>query len=576
MLIRILIVALFGITCGVTASLCALGFVWLINFLSDVLLISSRSRMMSEGGTLLMLATVAAPTLGGLLVGWLWRTLPEQRPHAPPDAIQAVQTACGVMPLKSGLITALGSIISLGSGASVGQYGPLVHLGSTLGSNLGAALERLFGSAQNLRVIGVGCGSAAAIATIFNAPIAGLVFAHEVILRHYSLRTFAPVTVAAVCGYVIANIIFEQAPLFHIESANVERAEEFAAFILLGISGAGVAIVFMRAVLMMGRVAARWTGPASLKPALAGFVVGLVALGLPDILGAGKEILRFAIIENAFSPAELTVLLIAKLVLTALCIGFGFAGGVFSPALLIGILFGALVGNSAEWVWGPEHSHIALYAICGMVAVTSPVLGAPLTMILIVFELTRNYDLTIAAMVSLVFANMVSHRLFGPSLFDVQLANRGLDLSLGRDKVILDQRPIDAYISQDFTRARPEQTLAQIKAILIDAQQSEAYIVGGHKRYYGTISLQRLLALEQQGTDLSQSAESHATPEHLVLTAGTSIWTAMEQLGEFVGESIPVVRDQRSRELIGVVFEAALVKAYLDTLYSIRQEEHAN
>lgn len=572
----VILTAIFGIICGVITALAALGFVGLINTLNDLLLISARSRMMMAESIWLPVATVLVPCLGGLIVGSLWRFIPDRRPHGPSDAISSVQISNGTMPLKTGLITALGAALSLGSGASVGQYGPLVHLGSTLGSNLGAALGLVSTPLNQLRTIGLGCGSAAAIATIFNAPIAGLVFAHEVILRHYSLRTFTPVAVAAASGYVIANVIFDQPPLFRIAPVGIVRPEEFAGFIVLGIGGALVALAFMRAILWSGRLAAGWQAPQALKPAVAGLLLGLVALELPDILGAGKEVLRFAIIEHAFSSYELVLILIAKLLLTALCIGFGFAGGVFSPALLIGIVFGALMGNNAELIWGAEHSHVAVYAICGMVAVTSPVIGAPLTMILIVFELTRNYDLAIAAMVSLVFANMVSHRLFGASLFDVQLAARGLDLSLGRDKVILNHRLIADYISQDFIRIRPEQTLAEIKAILIAEQQSEAYVLDSTQHYIGTLTLHHVLALEQQGITLSDPAHAHATPEHLILSADTSIWTAMEQLGEFVGESIPVVRDSEHNELIGVVFEATLVNAYLDTMYTIRREEHAN
>jgi len=573
MLLRLVTIALFGIACGIVSALCAVGFVWLIDLLNQNLLISARSRMIAKDSAWLPIATVIVPTIGGLLVGLLWRFIPERRPHAPPDAIQAVQTGAGLIPLKSGLLTALGSVISLGSGAAVGQYGPLVHLGSTLGSSLGAMLSTATQqSLGNLRIIGIGCGSAAVIATVFNAPIAGLVFAHEVILRHFSLRTFAPVTVATVSGYLIANVLFERPPLFRIEPLSLMRAEEFLGFILIGFGGALLAVCFMRTVLLAGRLAATWQCPPVFKPAAAGLVLGLVALALPDVLGVGKEVLRFAIIENAFEPTELAVLIIAKLLLTALCIGFGFAGGVFSPALLIGILFGALVGSTAEWVWGSAHSPVALYAICGMVAVTSPVIGAPLTMILIVFELTRNYDLTITAMVSLVFANAMARHLFGPSLFDVQLARRGLDLSLGRDKVILDHRLIDPYISSSFTQVAPDWPLARVKAALLAAQHTEAYVVDNNGRYCGTLTLHRLLALEQQGLPLSAE---QARPESLVLSAGTSIWAAMEQLGDFVGESIPVVQSDTDAKLLGVVFEATLIKAYLETLYDLRREEHA-
>ena len=423
---------------------------------------------------------------------------------------------------------------------------------------------------------GVGCGAAAAIATAFNAPIAGIVFAHEVILRHYSLRAFAPITVAATIGYVVANIVFERPPLFRVEAVSVKAAPEFLGFILIGVGGAFVAVLYMRAILYAGRVArtlplADWS-----KPMLAGAALGVAAIWLPDILGIGKETLRFAVIDDAFAPEELAVLLIAKIVATALCIGFGFAGGVFSPALLIGILFGALAGAGAETLLGDLRSDIAIYAICGMVAVTSAVIGAPLTAILIVFELTRNYDLAIAAMVSVVFSNLVSYRIFGRSLFDVQLRAGGFDLASGRDKAILDLRPIDGYLSRDYTALTPDTPPAEAKSRLVEAHRHEGYVVDADGRYIGTVKLDELVAWEDGSSADSGATVAHlAKPEALIFTAGMSIWAAMEGMGDFVGESIPVLEDGENGRMLGVVFEASIVKACLDTMNDMRREENA-
>lgn len=190
------------------------------------------------------LATVAVPALGGLCVGLLWTQVKQQRPLGPPDAILSAQIMSGKLPVKSSLISSVGSAVSLGCGASVGQYGPLVLMGSAIGSLLGGQ------SAKNMGVVGIGCGAAAAIATVFNAPIAGLVFAHEVILRHYSSRAFAPVTVAATVGYVMANFVFQQQPLLHINPVALQHPFEYLGFVAIGITGALLAVVFMRSVLI--------------------------------------------------------------------------------------------------------------------------------------------------------------------------------------------------------------------------------------------------------------------------------------------------------------------------------------
>ena len=561
---------------GALASLAAIGFVDLVFLLNEWLLISPRSRFMQEDARLLLIATVCVPAAGGLIVGLVHHYLiRERRPHGPPDVIRAVQGLDGRIPPRSGFLSALTSLVSLGAGASVGQYGPLAHLGATLGS----LVARLNRHTQQTATVWVGCGVAAAISTAFNAPIAGIVFAHEVILRHYSLRSFAPITVAATIGHVVANVVFERPPLFRVEAMTVGSAPEFLGFILIGVGGAFVAVLYMRAILHSGRIARRLPVADYLKPMLAGAVLGLAAIGMPDILGIGKEALRFAVIEHAFAPGELAFLVIAKILATALCIGFGFAGGVFSPALLTGILFGALAGNGAELLLGDLRSDIAIYAICGMVAVASAVIGAPLTTILIVFELTRNYDLATAAMVSVVFSNLVSYRIFGRSLFDVQLRMRGFDLSAGRDKVILERRLIERYVSRDFTALAPDLPLGEAKSRLLAARRHEGCVIDAGEVYLGSVKLAEILASEEEEKERGHAPATVvsrlAKREEPILSPKTSVWAAMERLGDFVGESIPVLEEGGGGRMLGVVSEAAIVKAYRDAMDDIRREEHA-
>ena len=569
---RIASIAVLGLVVGVITSLAAIGFVELVLLLNEWLLVSPRSRFMVDDAGLLLLATVCVPALGGLVVGVIHRAIPERRSHGPPDIIRSVQTMDGRIPARSGFLSALASVVSLGAGASVGQYGPLAHLGATLGS----LVARVSRDSRWMATVGVGCGVAAAISTAFNAPIAGIVFAHEVILRHYSLRAFAPITVAATMGYVVANVVFERPPLFRVEAISVGFAPEFLGFIVIGAAGAFVAVLYMRAILFSNRLARRLPVADYLKPMLAGAVLGLAAIGLPDILGIGKETLRFAVIDHAFAPEELAFLLVAKILATALCIGFGFAGGVFSPALLIGILFGALAGNGAELALGELRSDVAVYAICGMVAVTSAVIGAPLTTILIVFELTRNYDLATAAMVSVVFSNLVSYRVFGRSLFDVQLRMRDFDLSGGRDKAMLDLRLIEGYVTRDYTVLAPDTSVGEAKSRLLASHSHEGYVVDAGGRYVGTVKLEEIVSGEESGGIAPGTAVARlARPEALILTEKTSVWAAMERMGDFVGESIPVVEEGGDGRMLGVVFEASIVRAYLDTVNDIRREENA-
>ncbi|GGX38947.1 chloride channel protein [Saccharospirillum salsuginis] len=553
-----------GVAVGVVGAVLANLFVAGIGWLNDVLLISPRSRMMQTDSRWIVAATLVVPALGGLIVGLLHRGIAEGRAHGPAEVIAAVQTRRGRLPARPAVLSTLSSLVSLGSGASVGQYGPLVYLGGSVGS-IGARLLRTDITVDN---IAIACGVAAAISTVFNAPIAGILFAHELILRHFALRAFAPVAVASIAGYVVANAVLPQPPLFQIDPTPVLHLWEYGLFMVLGVASALVAVVYMQSIFAMGRFAGRLPLPRVLKPAVAGAVLGLTALWVPEILGIGSETLRFAFIEGAFGRGELVLVLVLKLLATAWCLGMGFSGGVFSPALVIGSLFGALFGTLIGTVTGAT-SDLVVYAVCGMVAVTAPVIGAPLTAVIIIFELTGNYELTIAALASVALANLVASLLVGRSFFDRQLRQRGLDLSGGRSKALLVSRTIDSLTRDSFVSVAADASVAQARSAMAKAEASEAYLVDASDRYQGKVTLQ---ALVEQEAD--RPAQAFKAVDDFVMDAHTTLWDAMQLLRQFVGESVPVVG--RDHTLEGTVYESNLIRAYLDIMSEMRREEYAN
>jgi CIC family chloride channel protein len=568
---RAVFVGVFGLVVGGLASLAATGFVWVVDQLNDAFWVSPRSRMMAGDWRWLPILTVAVPAVGGLLVGLIKKFLvPGGRAHGPPDVIEAAQTGHGVVRVRDGAPAALAGLASLGASASVGQYGPLVHLGATLGSLLGRFSPYPGGK---VGTIGIGCGVASAIATAFNAPIAGMLFAHEVVLRHYSLRAFAPVTVASTIGFVLATFVFEQRPLFRIEGSPQVLPVEFSGFVAIGLLGAIVAIVFMRSIEGAGWLAARSRLPVLLRPAVGGALMGVLALWTPEVIGIGKETLRFATIPDAFDAPELGVLLVAKIVATALCLGFGFVGGSFSPALVIGALFGALMGQVAALTIPGAADSLGVYTICGIAAVTSPVIGGPVTTILIVFELTRNYELTTAAMVSVVFANLVCYRFYGRSMFDVALRKRGSDLSLGRDQLVLSRTPIRPYIAGEYVIARKGELAATIRERLVEAEASEAQVVDSEGRYLATITLNEVLT--SLAGDGDRPVDEIAHWDLAVLHADMSVREALHRAEGDESGILPVLESADSDRLYGALPQSTLVRAYRETIDAIRREENA-
>ncbi|MCK5921051.1 MAG: chloride channel protein, partial [Methylococcales bacterium] len=325
---RVIRVLLVGLVIGISASLCALGMVWLINAGSQWIVETKNSYP----GVAASLMTIAIPMIGGLIVGHMVQHMTDKRPQSPADVILAAQSnlTLASLKLKDGLLNFGASIISLACGASLGQYGPIVNMGATLSANLHKIVR------TDLTIL-IGCGVAAAISSAFNAPIAGVIFAHEVILRHYSLRAFAPITISASVGFYISKFVFNFEPLFEIQSVQIFFLGEFAGFTVIGVLAGMLAVLFLHSILYAQLLSNKIPLAQKYKPMIAGLAIGLMALQIPEILGVGENVLRLTLQSPQQSIFSIALLLVAKFAASAICLGFGFAGGVFSPALLIGV-----------------------------------------------------------------------------------------------------------------------------------------------------------------------------------------------------------------------------------------------
>ena len=557
-------ISLAGLIVGLIAAFATAGFVELVLYLNDRLFISASSRAGMEAGELALI-TIAVLTIGGLIVGLILRFGVTQKvPLGPADTIYAVQLHERLPSFRSGLSSTVAALLSLSCGASVGQYGPLVYLGTLVGQ----ISNRLPLGLPEIRNITIACGVAASISTAFNAPLAALIFTHEVILRHYSLRMFTAVTVASACGYVVANVFFEHPAMFLVGIESQFRAIEFPLFALEGLACGALAVVYLKTLNFNIDLSRRIRIPAPVKPMLAGFVVALVAIQVPEVLGAGQEVLRNTIPGYSYGAGALLLILVTKLLVTTVCIGFGFGGGVISPTLLIGALFGALFALLIPDALLQSYSGISVYAICGMVAVMSPVIGAPMTALLLVFELTRNYEVTIAAMVAVVFANLFASIWYGRSLYDQQLAARGIDLSMGREQAYLQHQSISEYVTDCLPVVLDDASAGEVNAQMAARQTASVVVVDQAQRFRGILLQQQLQDLNEQ--DGIAAIEFQSLPR---FNTDTSVWQAMQVMRSYMGEAIAVV-DGATGRYLGAVPEAVVIDAYLDASEKIRREEH--
>jgi len=428
-----LLIWFFALIIGLGVAYAATGFRLLIGSVQLLWLGTASENVYSAAADLPWFIILLAPATGGLIVGLVLKYyLTGHRVHGVGDVIEARAIRdCKIDP-KTGLWSALLSAISLGSGASAGREGPVVHLGATIAS----MLEERFNLPHHTRRTLLAAGVGAAVSASFNAPIAGVLFAHEVILAHFAQRAFIPIVISSVSATLVARHHFGNFAAFTLPEYQITSYWEFPAFALLGLTCAAVAICFQFAIILAERTAWSVDLPIWSRPVIGGVIIGALAIFYPQILGVGYDATDMAL-KLQFGLYLLIALIIVKAIATAITLASRFGGGIFSPSLYLGAMTGAAFGMIAAEQFPEIASSQGLYALLGMGAVASAVLGAPISTTLIVFELTGGYEMTIALLLTVSIANGVAFAFNGQSFFHWQLATRGLFLSEGPHKEVM-------------------------------------------------------------------------------------------------------------------------------------------
>ncbi|MCX3062634.1 chloride channel protein [Streptomyces beihaiensis] len=365
------------------------------------------------------------PIIGGLLYGPLVnRFAKEARGHGVPEVMLAVAQKGSRISPKVAVVKTIASALTIGSGGSVGREGPIVQIGAALGSTLG----RLVKLTEDRMKLVVACGAAGGIAATFNAPLAGVFFAMELILGTFSAEAFGATVLASVTASVIGRAKFGNAAFLTLPDFHVDHLVQYALFALLGVLAGALGVGFMR-VLYAIEDLCDWAyrGPEWLRPAAGGLLLGLVLLALPEMYGVGYPVLQNAT-EGKYAIGFLLLLVVGKMIATSLTIGIGGSGGVFAPGLFIGACFGAAFGAVVHDVMPGSGGAVGAYALVGMGAVFSGSARAPITAVVILFELTGEYSIILPMMLAIVLATVVSKLMTGDTIYTLKLRRRGIDL----------------------------------------------------------------------------------------------------------------------------------------------------
>jgi len=369
---------------------------------------------------------VLAPVVAGLLYGPLVHFFArEARGHGVPEVMYAVARQGGrIRPQVAG-VKALASALCIGGGGSVGREGPIVQIGSALGSTIGRVLH----ASEGRMKVFVACGAAGGIAATFNAPLAGVFFALELILMDFTSQAFGMVVVSAVVASTIGRAAFGDVPFLALPPFSVHHIGEYVLFALLGLLAGAAGVLFSKVLYLVEDACdAVWRGPEWARPAVGGVVLGLVLLLLPEMYGVGYPVIGNAV-GGKYLIGFLLLLVIGKIFATSLTIGIGGSGGVFAPSLFVGAMLGSAFGIAAQAVVPSIAGPIGVYGLIGMGAVFAGAARAPITAVIIMFELTGEYSIILPLMAAIVLAAGISHWLTPDTIYTLKLRRRGIDIT---------------------------------------------------------------------------------------------------------------------------------------------------
>ena len=504
---------------------------------------------------------VLAPVVGGLIYGPLVsRFAPEARGHGVPEVMFAVNRQGGRMRPQVPVVKSLASAMCIGSGGSVGREGPIVQIGSALGSVTGQLMRV---SESQLRLL-VACGAAGGISATFNAPIAGVFFALELILRNFETRSFGLVVLSSVTADAIGRAVFGSHPFLSLPTFTFSSPLELLLYAGLGVLATGVGLGFIRVLYSGEDIADRlWKGPEWLRPAVGGVLLGLLLLAVPEMYGVGYPVLQNAV-SGHYVILVLLGLLVAKVLATSTTMWIGGSGGVFAPSLFMGAMLGSAYGALAHDLMPHLAASAGAYGLVGMGAVFAACARAPITAVLIIFELTGDYQIILPLMFAIVVATTLSNALTRDTIYTLKLRRRGIDIDAPQATLMAQIAVTDAMGKPPRALA-PELPLPDVLA-RFTAEHTALPVIDSTGVLLGVVAavdIEQALAHPQNGLDAH--ALLHKTPE---LRANQTLEDAIRALAATDDEGLPVL-DTNGKIVIGWLTHRQLLHAY-----QARLDEH--
>ncbi len=503
---------------------------------------------------------IVMPAAGGLVVGLVVHFFArEAKGHGVPEVMQAIALRAGVIRKRVAAAKIFASAVTIGSGGSVGREGPMVQIGASIGSSVGQIFKV---PTIHMKTM-IGCGAAAGIAATFNAPIAGVLFALEVIVGDWGMTSFSPVVLSSVTATTISRYYFGDFPAFIIPEYNVVSLWEFCMYPFLGIISGLVALSFTKTLYAFedGADAVRMV-PEWFKPAIGGAMLGVVIIFFPAAFGVGYGPMNLSLTNN-MSFWVLFSLIWIKILASAITLGSGGSGGIFAPSLFIGAMAGGAFGSLVHGVFPAITATPGAYALVAMGGVVAGTTYAPITAILIIFEMTGTYSIILPLMLTCITATVLNSTLSRGSIYTIKLLRRGIDIEGGRERHILRQMLVKEVMTPAVITVPESASLERILWIFKTENAPYLHVVDDKDALAGIISFRDIRPVLYE-EDLLQLviAKDLATTDLATVTMNDTLQDALNKLTSRGVSQLPVLESQETRKLSGTLTEHALNTAY--------------
>lgn len=558
---------IIAVLIGVLAGLGNWLFRYLIGFFQELFYGNDSEFILSTLHNTPFYKIILIPAIGGLIVGVTGMLFKFAKGHGVPDVMKAIALNRSISPMVA-VIKTFSSAVTLGSGGSAGREGPIVQIGAAIGSGVG----QLFKFSSSRMRAAIACGGAGGLAATFNAPIGGAMFAAEVLLGEFGIKTFSPIIISSVVATAVSRGLLGNHVTFHAPQYVLQNPIELIFYLILGLFCAVIGVFFTRMFYFSEEKIAKINVPGYLKPALGGLLLGVLAVFFRDVMGVGYDTI-LEILHGHKTGLILLVLIFMKMVATVFTLGFGGSGGLFVPSLFIGAAAGGLFGSFVNFMFPEMTAGPGAYGLVAMSAMLAATMRAPLTAILIIFEITQSYEIILPLMLSAIIANVAANWMEKESIFTWILSKQGIRLKKGTEEQVLNSINVKEVMLEDIVVFDVK---THFKEVLEGIQHANHnyYPVLNDGYLYGVLSLDDMKSVmfEEGLDDLIVAGEMCTSSNLIVVEENENLSEALQKMSIRDLGALPVVVPEGDQyQVIGLLRRSDILLAYNKRVMSFNE-----